>query len=289
MMSITETSVKRKGKRGHSDSTQLSPCQYTDKFLFETITGEYGFKLDFTYPSQNIIHLHEIEKICITFSKLVPIRFSLSTNISKLPADCLIRTTVLYQYRESELCTRMSPAVTRCYNHQQEGTSGLHVVTSPMSGNVLSASADNGALSVTVPLGSMQREGDVYTALYKFCCFTSCYRDPLQIVFELLAPGENLLGRASLGLRVCACPKRDSKVALGKLGTSVDVSTLPPKKKRKTAGISDSEADAYFGEYAVGEETYTFVWELNDRNMFEYLQTIKRGYERDRKRYLKNL
>ena len=99
--------------------------------------------------------------------------------------------------------------------------------------------AEDGSLSVSVPLSSMQREGDIFKALYTFECFISCFKDPLQIVFDLEDP--------------------------------------------------DLEADIYFGEYADGKQTYKFEWTLTDLNMFEFLQTLKRGYNKDLKRYIRSL
>ena len=273
-MSSPNSMMKRKEKRKRTD-TQTPSFQYEEKFIFESNPGEYEFTLDLTYPSQSIIYVSRIDKLCIQFGKLIPFRFKFSNNI---PTDCSIKIRVLYSYKESELCTRRSPAVTRCYNHQQEGSKGMHVITSPMSGSILSESAEDGSLSVSVPLSSMQREGDIFTALYTFSCFTSCFKDPLQIVLDLEDPGGVLLGQKSLGLRVCACPKRDSEVL-----------SSPPTKKRRISVNPDLEADTYFRENAVGKKTYKFVWELNDKSMFQYLQTIKRGYNKDLKRYLRSL
>ena len=179
--------MKRKEKRKRTDN-QTPSFQYEEKFIFESNPGEYEFTLDLTYPSQSIIYVSRIDKLCIQFGKLIPLRFKFSNNI---PTDSSIKIRILYLYQDSELCTRRSPAVTRCYNHQQEGSKGMHVITSPMSGSILSESAEDGSLS------SMQREGDIFTALYTFACFTSCFKDPLQIVFDLEDPGGVLLGRTS--------------------------------------------------------------------------------------------
>ena len=94
--------MKRKEKRTHTDN-QTPSFQYEEKFIFESNPGEYEFTLDLTYPSQSIIYVSRIDKLCIQFGKLIPLRFKFSNNI---PTDSSIKIRILYLYQDSELCTR---------------------------------------------------------------------------------------------------------------------------------------------------------------------------------------
>ena len=80
--------MKRKEKRKRTD-TQTPSFQYEEKFIFESNPGEYEFTLDLTYPSQSIIYVSNIDKLCIQFDKLIPLRFKFSNNI---PTDCSINS-----------------------------------------------------------------------------------------------------------------------------------------------------------------------------------------------------
>ena len=89
-MSSPNSMMKRKEKRKRTD-TQTPSFLYEEKFIFESNPGEYEFTLDLTYPSQSIIYVSKIDKLCIQFGKLIPLRFKFSNNI---PTDCSIKIRI---------------------------------------------------------------------------------------------------------------------------------------------------------------------------------------------------
>lgn len=279
--------VFAKPRRGIKRS--LSNRNSDTKIPFDIIPnpGKYGFSLNHSISSKEVTYLFDTNMLYIKYGTAVPIRFNLARDQSELPAGCVVRTMMVYKYKHSDTDLRELPRVTRCYNHQEKGVDGLHVVTSTLTNSSLKGDPSSG-LYVEVPLSSMRRTEEGYTGMYRFLCYTSCFEDPIQAVFELEAGGE-LLGREVVDVRVCACPNRDKKVARQRLSldSSPGDENRKSRKVQTPCPIEDSDsADAYFRDFAMGSTVYFFNWELTDPCMFSYLCSLRQGYELDKKRFL---
>nr|CAD7569206.1 unnamed protein product [Timema californicum] len=96
-----------------------------------------------------------------------------------------------------------------------------HVIRCKDPSAVYDYNTSSGRYSVVVPVRFPSSGTDTVTMLYTFMCKTSCIggmnRRPIEVIFTLeyeesAVPnwGGTVVGRSSLNVRVCSCPKRDS-------------------------------------------------------------------------------
>ena len=72
---------------------------------------------------------------------------------------------------------------------------------------------ESGIMSVITPLGKMKEGASLIPLLLKFMCLGSdvggINRRPLQMIFTLEEENRNVIGRQTVDVKVCCCPKRD--------------------------------------------------------------------------------
>ena len=130
-------------------------------------------------------------------------------------------------------------------------------------------------MSVLAPMEQPQVGAEWATYLYQFMCFSSCTaglnRRPLQVVFTLENAGQ-VLGRASVDVRICACPGRDKRVeegaSLPKQPRPASKPTkrpagdmLTPPTKRHQSNATDTEV---FTLTVTGRDNYEMLCRIRD-------------------------
>ncbi|XP_065176366.1 cellular tumor antigen p53-like [Sycon ciliatum] len=217
--------------------------------------GDYGFTLEFSEEMRR----EPVNKSSNTYSPTLqklfanqdsPCPFTFRTT-SPVPFGMELRATPVFTLPHD-----MSKVVRRCPAHMQEFQVGgaearehLILVDPPCH---CSYRTDDGRLSVVTPYvpTSMDPEHPSMTVVYRFACHSSCKggmnRRPISIIFTLENQGL-VYGRATLKVRLCACPGRDRIKEQGgnREAPSADEEAPtpePPKKKRR--GRSSTSASS---------------------------------------------
>lgn len=195
---------------GSERSSHSIPCD-------ECYPGDYGFQMNIDPPiketkSSSWTYSQNLKKVYVKMATPCPVKFSAPDNP---PPGCLIRATPLYIRSED-----VSHTVTRCphhttsreYNHNHPAPS--HLVRCEHTMSYYSENNTTGRQSVVVPYEAPQVGANCITHLFQFMCLGSCVggpnRRPIQIVFTLEKDNQ-VLGRQSVEVRICACPGRDRK------------------------------------------------------------------------------
>ncbi|XP_073983417.1 cellular tumor antigen p53-like isoform X2 [Rhodnius prolixus] len=99
--------------------------------------------------------------------------------------------------------------VCRCPNFNNAG----HIVRAHSSGTMYSYDPQSKRHSVIVPLSKLPAGSRSFTVLYSFACKTSCpkgmQRRPVKVLFTLETSSGNVMGRCTMSVKICSCPKRD--------------------------------------------------------------------------------
>lgn len=158
-----------------------------------------------------------LQKVFIIMEATLPLKFSWIPVVN--PGLLLwVRATVVYK-----LDQHRSVPVYRCLNHMvPENNSNLNIPDDQRQFVIRCSNAaslyligDNKHLSILTPLGQPQIGEDFVPVDYKFYCKNSCTsgmnRRPTEIIFTLETANNEVLGRQSMEVRICSCPKRDKE------------------------------------------------------------------------------
>jgi hypothetical protein len=182
--------------------------------------GDYGFEIAFEQQNKDTksitwTYSERLRKLYVRMGSTCPIRFRTSNRHIQPPDGCVIRALAVYVKPEHS-----AEAVTRCPNHattrelNENHPAPSHLVRCE---HKLARYVDDrltGRQSVVLPHEQPQAGADWVTNLFQFMCFSSCVgglnRRPVQVVFTLERDNQ-VLGRQSVELRICACPGRDRR------------------------------------------------------------------------------
>lgn len=179
--------------------------------------GDYGFNISIPAPAKETksttwTYSTVLKKLFVKMVAPCPIRFSTSQAPSP---GCFIRAMPIYMKPE-----HVNEAVIRCPNHasskehNENHPAPSHLVRCEHIVASFHEDSITGRQSVIVPYEVPQVGTEWTTHLYQFMCLGSCVggpnRRPMQIVFTLEKDNQ-ILGRQTMEVRICACPGRDRK------------------------------------------------------------------------------
>eukprot|EP00794_Sanderia_malayensis_P015111 gene15111-16667_t len=235
------------------------------------------------YPGNFRFHV-EIKNTTEKITKAMPWTFSEKLDI----VFCNVNTAVPFHFKYSEDLPRTSFirafvmakrddtfAVKNCPGHAALANKNKnHFLKTGNKSVVYGQCSQTGILSIRFPAAEYQDGLDYFLENISFNCFCSCHGKSNRelMIFFTLEDGKRVLGRAAMGLKVCACPGRDRQDAEKKAS---------PSKKRKMAemlkGFSESDSDnKIYLLSIVGKRYYKNLAEIN-----KGYQILRDGKERD--------
>ncbi|XP_075218133.1 cellular tumor antigen p53-like isoform X2 [Lycorma delicatula] len=190
--------------------------------------GPYDFEVSLAgsaYRRGSWVYSSKLKKVFIDVHKVMLIKFKLDVNF---PLGLRVRALLVYTVPD-----HINRAVTRCTlhkfnsdpNHLAHARRELclckdynlvgHVLTTDHVSAIYEYNPDSERHSVVIPLSFPQPGSDTLTVAYQFGCKTSCpggmSRRPVNIIFTLETPNGDVVGRRSMSVKVCSCPKRDKE------------------------------------------------------------------------------
>nr|CAD7265080.1 unnamed protein product [Timema shepardi] len=208
--------------------------------------GPYKFELllNSSFAERcNWVYLLETNKLFVNMEKSVPVQVKLESFVPGL----YLRALPVF-VRDDDL----KDSVRRCFIHiavdnpSNKGYENIldHVIRCKDPAAVYDYNTTSGRYSVVVPVRFPSSGTDTVTMLYTFMCKTSCIggmnRRPIEVIFTLETEDGTVVGRNSLNVRVCSCPKRDSakeEKDLAKAAESGDPPENPCKRVTDTNTI----------------------------------------------------
>lgn len=188
--------------------------------------GPYDFEIlleETTSHKRSWVYSHKLNKVFIDMEKMLLIQFRLSTVVSGMRVRAMpVYTTSDYINQPVNRCPLH--AVTLDPQHLAHEDGNCFCVQYQWVGHVLQTVHSNvqyeydvqsGRHSVVVPLETPQAGSDTCIIPYQFTCKTSCLRGmqrrPINVIFTLETPQGEVVGRRSLSVKICSCPKRDKE------------------------------------------------------------------------------
>lgn len=216
--------------------------------------------------------------------KVLPLRFTWDSSMLGL----LLRTTMVYNLEEYR-----SDPVKRCHQHMAHNFNQdidpaitKHVVHCVNHSSSAYVEGENGHLSILTPLLPSEAGSPYFPMCLKFLCKNSCpsgmNRRPTELVFTLEDHNHIILGRKTLLVRVCSCPKRDKKKAEAELAPK-----LAPKLKSTGKKIVSDKGIYNINMKVVGKENYLSVLKYAHDVMAG--QAMKTGQYELFKPYMENI
>ncbi|KAH0554579.1 cellular tumor antigen p53 [Cotesia glomerata] len=194
------------------DPLQFGPLSSAP--IIEEFPGKYNFEILIPQGrGKSSVYSQLLRKIYIDMEQRQPMRFQWSPPVDNL----YLRTTLVY----AEDRYRGDP-VLRCHNHIGTDSPANRNMPTIILKQVVrcihprSCYEDiSGHNSVTIPLGTPQPGCNYVPLDFMFYCKNSCStgmnRRATQLVFTLETETREIVGRRTLEVRVCSCPKRDKE------------------------------------------------------------------------------
>uniref|UniRef100_A0A8D9E0U0 Tumor protein p73 n=2 Tax=Cacopsylla melanoneura TaxID=428564 RepID=A0A8D9E0U0_9HEMI len=183
--------------------------------------GDYNFEilLDGTGSGFKAwMYSYELNKVFIDIGKVLPIQVKLLYKQEEPVPPLFLRATPIYSQDDF----RGRP-VERCPLHVcrdnkiNEGFESVlkHIVRCTSAHCQYPVDERSGRHTCVTPLSPPQPGADTVTLMYNFVCKTSCLggmdRRPVLLLLTLENQHGQILGRRSLSVKICACPKRDKE------------------------------------------------------------------------------
>ncbi|XP_039290489.1 cellular tumor antigen p53 [Nilaparvata lugens] len=223
---VSESSISREFTTlsGHNLESSTGPSPCTDKF-----PGEYDFQVELSETindRKSWRYSSKLRKVFVDINKIVLFQFKLNKNSSRSISNLRVRALLVYTSPDHSHLP-----VNRCMLHAFESDPNYlahvqknvcncsevrlagHVLTSNDAAAAYEFAASSGRHSVVVGLRPPQAGSDATFIGYQFGCKTSCEggmsRRQVNLVFTLETQFGEVLGRSSMLVKVCSCPKRD--------------------------------------------------------------------------------
>nr|NP_001296032.1 cellular tumor antigen p53-like [Plutella xylostella]AHL68669.1 p53-like protein [Plutella xylostella] len=182
--------------------------------------GEYKFEVQVSSSDthqKKYLYSAKLNRIYVDIEQNFPVQFVWE----RAPRPLFVRATVVFSDH-----AQAEKRVERCLQHRHRRNNGME--PAELGAHVLRSARDyshgvhyvgddaraDSWLSVLAAVsGAGAAGGACYSHVYQFVCKNSCVgginRRAIHIVFTLEDAFGRVLGRQSVGARVCACPRRD--------------------------------------------------------------------------------
>lgn len=194
------------------------PCMdnYPGPYDFETLLEETSHKRSWVYSQK-------LNKVFIDMDKMLLVQFRLSTVVAGMRVRAMpVYTTSDYINQPVNRCPLHAVTLDPQHLAHEDGNCFCiqyqwvgHVLQTVHSNVQYEYNVQSGRHSVVVPLETPQAGSDTCTIPYQFTCKTSCLRGmqrrPINVIFTLETPQGEVVGRKSLSVKICSCPKRDKE------------------------------------------------------------------------------
>ncbi|XP_018576453.1 cellular tumor antigen p53 [Anoplophora glabripennis] len=255
-------------------SNILSNEEYPGPFEFEVDICPNGSKNPWVYSPP-------LNKIFMDMNSPFPVDFK----IKNRPQNSLfIRVTPVYS-----LPQHSQDFVYRCINHEHPMETSNRNVKENVRQHIIRCSNSSAIylgdkeksqrLSVAIPLSLPQSGTESVREMFQFVCKNSCptpgmNRRPIEAIFTLEDVSGHVLGRQTLRVRICSCPKRDKEKEEKEHS---DNTRLPRGKKRKVEKsekkpVASSDVDNK--EYKL---TLNIVGKHNAQQVLKYSHDLMAG------------
>ncbi|KAI5741806.1 hypothetical protein M8J76_017210 [Diaphorina citri] len=218
--------------------------------------GEYNFEilLDGTGSGFKAwMYSYELNKVFIDIGKVLPIQVKLLYKHDEpAPPPLFLRATPIYSQddhrgRPVERCPlHVSDALCNEINKGFEAVV-KHIVRCTSAHCQYPMDERSGRHTCVTPLSPPQPGADTVTLMYSFVCKTSCLggmdRRPILLLLTLENQHGQILGRRSLSVKVCACPKRDKEKEEREFQTSGATRRTKSRKRSFEARVKEEMMD----------------------------------------------
>ncbi|XP_071448745.1 cellular tumor antigen p53 isoform X2 [Hetaerina americana] len=271
-----------------SNSACHIPC-------IENWPGEYNLELlvdGVSSSKKTWLFSYELNKIFVDVNQSIPLQFKLSHR----PADDPIFLRAMAVY---DVTQHIHIPVKRCPNHLKEDEDrGLenieHVLHCRDKSAIYEYDNTSKRYSVVVPFDAPPAGSDVTTLMYCVTCKGSCTggmnRRPVMLIFTLEKENRQVVGRRTLKIRVCSCPKRDKRkeeAEIKEMGSKVFPSdnnkkkVMAPKPQTPSAHepVTKKMKDLYSSFYDSSESQEVYNIQITGRRhyveMLQYAKMLK--------------
>jgi len=241
---------------------------------FHDEPGAYGFQINFGPQTQSppksthYTYSYTLSKWFVKMDEVCPVLVRCS---SSPPPGTLIRVTPVYKQAEF-----VNEVVTRCIHHRYTDKT-THIAPSHLIRAEMKSSCE---VKYSLPCEKRESVCIVYqppevgsefmTLLYKFMCLSSCRpginKKALAVIFTLESPGEEVLGRRVIDLKISTCPGRDRTKAENDMRAIPSGKRVVKTEKRKRE--PDSEDNEVFWLKIEGRERYEMLRKINEAFVF---------------------
>ncbi|XP_075221857.1 uncharacterized protein LOC142324770 [Lycorma delicatula] len=196
----------------------------------EDYLGPFNFKIQLSPSSKKHTWAYSeiLRKVFINVDKVLLLQFKVGGSNPVNYAGLRVRALLMFvapdhMHIPVDTCTlHWSNLDSKNQAHTKEKLEICHCVEYGLVGHVITTDNKHARYefdqhskrhSVTVPLEPVQPGFDVTTVGYQFHCKTSCQsgmaRRPVNLIFTLETESGEVIGRCSLLVKICSCPKRD--------------------------------------------------------------------------------
>ncbi|KAL1460890.1 hypothetical protein WDU94_012826 [Cyamophila willieti] len=215
--------------------------------------GDYNFEilLDGTGSGFKAwMYSYELNKVFIDIGKVLPIQVKLLYKHEEPLPRLFLRATPIYSQDDY----RGRP-VERCPLHVcrdnkiNEGYESVvkHIVRCTSAHCQYPVDERSGRHTCVTPLSPPQPGADTVTLMYNFVCKTSCLggmdRRPVLLLLTLENQLGQILGRRSLSVKICACPKRDKEKEEKEFQTSGSNRRVKGRKRSLETRVKEEMMD----------------------------------------------
>lgn len=257
--------------------------------------GQYGFNIHFDDPKQqpskgaNWLYSSRQDKLYVKKDVPCPIKFETNQHIA--PGASIKVMAVFDDARYA------SDIVQRCYNHYSVDTEkgipfAKHLIKCECQQACYEEDSESNRLSVSVQYENPQ-SGEMYsTYIFKFTCLGSCSgginRRPIKVVFTLEHGGVTI-GRRTLDVRICACPRRDlsnDEKRLFNIKEEKRMTNDKSSKRKRPKSDDDEETPLYIGGQHTSKKSKCstsppngpYCITTNDRKQYHFLKQMQKLY-----------
>ncbi|XP_046386873.1 cellular tumor antigen p53 isoform X2 [Ischnura elegans] len=226
-----EPVVEKKEIGVFQSPTGQFPC--TDEWC-----GEYNFEFfadSRTSSKKTWLYSFQLNKIFVDVNQGIPLQFKLDHRVDG--EKLYVRALAIYNVTQ-----HLHLPVNRCPNHLREdedrGLSNIHHVLQCRDERAdYHYDSASKRYSVVVPLEHPPAGSDVTTLMYCLTCKGSCAggmnRRPVTLIFTLERENQQVVGRRTLNIRVCSCPKRDKKKEEAELKEEKAIQMIQADSKKR--------------------------------------------------------
>ncbi|XP_030766106.1 cellular tumor antigen p53 isoform X1 [Sitophilus oryzae] len=221
----------------------FQPRLLNDPLINDEYSGPYEFEVAIV-PDQKSPWIYSplLNKVFLELGKQFPVTFKTRT----FPQEALfIRVTPKYSGSQHSI-----DAVVRCIQHDYHADPSNKDIPAEVRAHVIRCANrqvsylgnkdQQERLSLVLPLIKPEVGADSVFEFFQFVCTSTCptpgiNRRSLELIFTLENVNGSVVGRKSVNVKICACPKRDQIKDEAKYKNNKNGPPVPRGKKRKAA------------------------------------------------------